>query len=104
MEIQLHHSYLGISWKLVASFTPQLLCPRGNLSRYPLYRRLCGPQSRFGGCGEEKNLALAGNRNPADQPVACPYAGADQIHRAIILHKTIPQSVPRLTMSSTKRQ
>jgi hypothetical protein len=34
--------------------------------RYPLYRRLGGPQSR---CGE-KSLSLAGNRIPAVQPVA----------------------------------
>jgi hypothetical protein len=27
-------------------------------SRYPLDRRLGGPQSRFGRCGEKKNIAV----------------------------------------------
>jgi hypothetical protein len=30
--------------------------PRGNSSRYPLDRRLCGPQSRSERCGVEKDL------------------------------------------------
>jgi hypothetical protein len=30
------------------------------LSPYPLNRRLGGPQSRSGSCGEEKNLAMLG--------------------------------------------
>jgi hypothetical protein len=37
---------------------------------YSLDRRLGGPQSQSGRCGEEKNLTLAGNRTPAIQPVA----------------------------------
>jgi hypothetical protein len=42
------------------SFTPGPLYPRGNCPRYPLDRRLRGPQGRFGLCGEESNLATAG--------------------------------------------
>jgi hypothetical protein len=35
---------------------PAALCPRGKDSRYPLYRRLGGPQSRSGHRGYGKNL------------------------------------------------
>jgi hypothetical protein len=35
---------------------------RGKSPRYPLDMRLCGPQSRYGGCRKEKNpLPLPGN-------------------------------------------
>jgi hypothetical protein len=40
---------------------------------YPSARRLGGPQSQSGCCGEEKNLAPAGNRTPAFQPIAHRY-------------------------------
>jgi hypothetical protein len=33
---------------------------RGSGPRYQLYRRLGGPQSRSGRCGEEKKFALLG--------------------------------------------
>jgi hypothetical protein len=46
---------------------------RGNCPRYPLDRRLGGPQSRSGHYGEEKNLTPAGNRTPVVQPIACRY-------------------------------
>jgi hypothetical protein len=45
---------------------------RGKSPRYPLDRRLGGPQSRYGRCGENKNLALAGNPTSAFQPIAVP--------------------------------
>jgi hypothetical protein len=38
-----------------------------------LDRRLGGPQSRSGRCGEENNLAPAGIRTPAVQPIARRY-------------------------------
>jgi len=38
--------------------------------RYPLDRRLGGPQRRSGRGGEEKIPMPAGNRNPMVQPVA----------------------------------
>jgi hypothetical protein len=41
---------------LVVSFTPQALCRRGNCHRYPLGRRLGGPQSRSGSYGVKKNF------------------------------------------------
>jgi hypothetical protein len=48
---------LGTRWS--GSFRPQLLYPQGKSPRYPLDRRLGGPQSRSGRYGEEKNLAPA---------------------------------------------
>jgi hypothetical protein len=47
----------------VVSFTPRLLYPRGKSIRYPLDKRLGGPQSRSGRHGAEKSLT------PAIQPV-----------------------------------
>jgi hypothetical protein len=44
--------------------------PLGIETRYPLDTRLGGSQSRSGRCGGEKNLAPAGNRTRALQPVA----------------------------------
>jgi hypothetical protein len=35
---------------------PQSLYPQGKNSRYPVNRRLAGPQSRSGCFGEENNL------------------------------------------------
>jgi hypothetical protein len=49
----------------VVSFTPLPLYPRGKSSRYPLDRRLGGPQSRSGQRGEEKVLDPTGTRTPA---------------------------------------
>jgi hypothetical protein len=40
----------------MVSFTLRLLYPRGKHHRYPLYRRVDGPQSRPGSCEEEKNI------------------------------------------------
>jgi hypothetical protein len=51
---------LGTRWRWVVSFTSLPLYPRGYRPRYPLDRRLGGPQSQSGLCGEEKNLTLPG--------------------------------------------
>jgi hypothetical protein len=48
----------------VVSFTPLPLYPRGKSPRYPLDRRLDGPQSRSGRRGEEKILDPTGTRTP----------------------------------------
>jgi hypothetical protein len=45
----------GTRWRCVVSFTPRPIYPQGNSLRYPLDRRLDGPQSRSGRGGEEKN-------------------------------------------------
>jgi hypothetical protein len=47
---------------------PAALPPEKYL-RYRLDRRLGGPQSRSERYGEEKDLALTGNRAPAVQPI-----------------------------------
>jgi hypothetical protein len=44
---------LGTRWRRMISFTARPLCPR-----YPLNRRLGGPQSRNERGGEEKNIPL----------------------------------------------
>jgi hypothetical protein len=46
---------LGTRCRWVVSFTPRPLYPQGKNPRYPLDRRLGGPQSRFGHSVEEKN-------------------------------------------------
>jgi len=58
----------------VVSFTPRPLYPRGKSLRYPLDRRLGGPQSRSGRGGEEKNSqSLTGLEHPIIQLVAQRY-------------------------------
>jgi hypothetical protein len=51
--------YMGTSWRLVVSFTPLPL-----YLRYPLTRRLGGPQSRYGPYGEVKILYPTRTRTP----------------------------------------
>jgi hypothetical protein len=42
--------------------------PRGNRARFPLDRRLGGPQSWSRRCGEEKNLAMPGIEPETSSP------------------------------------
>jgi hypothetical protein len=58
---------LGTSWRWVVSFTLRSLYPMGKSPRYPLNRRLGGPQSRSGRHGEVKILDPTGTRIPAPQ-------------------------------------
>jgi hypothetical protein len=55
---------LGTSWRWGVSFTPRPLYPRRKSPRYPLDRRLGGPQSRSGRRGEDKILVPTGTRTP----------------------------------------
>jgi hypothetical protein len=65
---------LGTRWRWVVSFTPRPLYPQGKSPRYPLDRRLGGPQSRSGRSGEEKNSKpLPGLEPPVIQPVVQLY-------------------------------
>jgi hypothetical protein len=58
----------------VVSFTPRPLYPRGKSPRYPLDRRLGGPQSRSGRGGEKKHSRpLPELEPPIIQPVAQRY-------------------------------
>jgi hypothetical protein len=64
---------LGTRWRWVDSFTPQPFYPQEKKPRYPLDRRLGGPQSRSGHGGEEKNSQPRRESNPSTpivQPVA----------------------------------
>jgi hypothetical protein len=54
---------------------PVDLYPRKEPPGYPLDRRLGGPQGESGRFGEEKSLALTGNRTLAVQPFARRYTG-----------------------------
>jgi hypothetical protein len=54
---------LGPTWRWMVSFTPRPLYPREKNSRYPLDRRLGGPQNRSGRHGEVKILAFTGTRS-----------------------------------------
>jgi hypothetical protein len=49
---------LGNRQRGVVTFTSLPLYPQGNRHRYPMDRRLGGPQGRSGRCGEEINLFL----------------------------------------------
>jgi hypothetical protein len=70
----------------MVSFTSRPLYPQGKSPRYPLDRRLDGPQNQSGRRGEETILAPIGTRTPAPrspslQPVAIPTA----LSRVIII-------------------
>jgi hypothetical protein len=58
--------------EIVVVFTPRpLFHPQRKSPRYPLDRRLGGPQSRSGPCEVEKNrFASAENRTPVVQSVS----------------------------------
>jgi hypothetical protein len=64
------HINLGTIWSDSSSglFTPGANCPQ-----YPLSRRLGGPHSQSGRCGEEDVLHLAGNQKNAIQSVTRHY-------------------------------
>jgi hypothetical protein len=63
--------HLCTRWKWTVSFMPRPLYPQGKSPRYPLDRRLGGPQSRSGHGGEEEKSQRApvGNWTPVIQPV-----------------------------------
>jgi hypothetical protein len=54
---------LSTRWWAI-SFTPRPLYTEGKSLRYPLDRRLGGPQNLSGRCGEEKNPLLYQESNP----------------------------------------
>jgi hypothetical protein len=64
-----HFLDLDSSWRWVVSFTTQPLYPRGESPRYPLDRRLGGPQNRSGRRREEKILVLTETRTPTSTVV-----------------------------------
>jgi hypothetical protein len=67
------------------SFTPRPLYPQEISPRYPLDRRLGGPQRRSGSC-EEKNCCPCRDSNTGRQPVAIPTPPQIQEHNQIARH------------------
>jgi hypothetical protein len=63
-----------------SQFHAPVVLPRGNGPRYPLYRRLGGPQSRSGRGGEQKNSQILPGLEPPDH----------QAHSAALYHRAIP--------------
>jgi hypothetical protein len=63
---------LGTRWRWVVSFMPRPLYTLGNRPPVPLDRRLGGPQSRYGRCGQKKSPAPTGNRTSSVQLVTKP--------------------------------
>jgi hypothetical protein len=78
---------LGTSWRWVVSFTPRSLYLQRKCPRYPLDRRLGGPQSRSGRHGEVKILAPTGTQTPT------PLSSSP-------LPDAIPTTLSRLSRSS----
>jgi hypothetical protein len=64
---------LDTRWRWVARFAPRPLYSQGKSPRYPLDRRLGGPQSQPGRCIEETNRASARIWTPAIQVIAHCY-------------------------------
>jgi hypothetical protein len=62
-----HFLDLETGWRWAVSFTPRPLCHRGKSPRYPVDRRLGGPQSRSGRRAKEKILDRTGTRTPSFQ-------------------------------------
>jgi hypothetical protein len=67
-----HFLDLGTSWRWVVNFTPRPLYPQGKSPRYPLDKRLGGPQSRSGRLGGGKILDPTETRTPT-LPSSSPY-------------------------------
>jgi hypothetical protein len=65
---------IGNRQRWVVRFTPQAALPPGKEPRYPLDRRLGGPQSRSGLCGGDKILSLLGieHRSSIPSPITTP--------------------------------
>jgi hypothetical protein len=77
VEIQLYAFFdVSTKWRWVVRFTSRPFCPQGKSPRYPMDRRLCGPQSWSGRGIEEKNSSTGRESNPYHpiiQPVASCY-------------------------------
>jgi hypothetical protein len=72
-----HFLEFGTSWRRVGSFTSRPVYLRGSSPRYPLDRRLEGPQSLCGRRGDEKSVDPTGTQTPillwsVPYPIAIP--------------------------------
>jgi hypothetical protein len=76
----------GISWKWVVSFPPLSLYTKGKSPRYPLDKRLHGPQNRSGRNEEMTILDSTGTRTPDPsivQLVASSYTYCTNVNKWI---------------------
>jgi hypothetical protein len=75
--INTHHDFLdlGRKWKLAVSVTLLSLYLDGNSSRYPLYRRLGGPQSRSGFYGGKKSYLTSYVDIQIQRPININFTG-----------------------------
>jgi hypothetical protein len=85
-------------WRWVVNFTTRRLYPRLKSPRYPLDRRLDGPQSRSGRCRAKKNLFPCRESNPgrpACSPSLCrlSYLGSPMYIRGFDKYVTVPVSI-----------
>jgi hypothetical protein len=71
----------------VVSFTPRPLYPQGKSRRYPLDRRLGGPQSRSGRGGEGKNSQPPPGIEPQndDHPAHCQSLYRLSFHGTVVV-------------------
>jgi hypothetical protein len=65
IQVFLISALVGGEW---STSRPGPLYPRGKSPRFPLGRRLSGPQKLSGRRGEEKNLTSTGTRTPTSRP------------------------------------
>jgi hypothetical protein len=88
---------LGTRWRCVVSFTTWPLYPRRKSSRYPLNRRVGGPQSRSGRSGEEKKyLSLPGIESRSSSPAAVTYTQPKNVkHSCYLLRHHLALWFPR---------
>jgi hypothetical protein len=80
---------LGTRWDWVVSITPRPRFSPGKGPRYPLYRRLGGPQSRSGHRLEEKSFRLCQGSH-LDRPAVQPIARCYPAHFDVIRKRNYP--------------
>jgi hypothetical protein len=89
-------------------FTPRPLYHRGNRSRYPLYRRLGGPQSQVERGDEEKILVPAGNRGRSPRNLVTILTELPRLlntvkNNAVILLQATNETVEQVNTHETKQ-
>jgi hypothetical protein len=111
VEIQLHGFFkLGSRWRWAVSFTSRPLYPRRKILRYPLNKKLAGPQSRSGRFIDVKTLfslprirttiprlPTAPRRNYTDYAIPAPKYGQKYDTPPPEQLTTIPRRLSKIT-------